>query len=81
MKFQWYVIDLEEGGVTGSNDVEEIREHLTDDSKVVLTAQHGKYYHGSTVEREVKPVKADEDEDDDIGDDPETDPEGEGNDD
>lgn len=54
MKFQWYVVDLEEGSVQGSNDVDVVRPYITDDQYLVFTAQHGKYYLGSTTEKEVK---------------------------
>jgi hypothetical protein len=55
MKFQWYVIDLTENTIEGSNDVDEIRGPLKDENFLVLTAQHGKFYHGSTDEQEVTP--------------------------
>lgn len=65
MKFQWYVIDCDEGTVTGSNDVDEVRQFLTSDRYVLLTAQHGQYYCGSTVEKEVEALQSSESEDDD----------------
>ena len=70
MKYQWYVVDLDEGTINGSNDVDEIRPFVENDRYLVFTAQHGVYCLGSTVEKEVQPLESEEggdlgDEDDD----------------
>lgn len=54
MKFQWYIINCDEGTVEGTNDVDAARPYIEDDSYVVLTAQHGMYYLGSTKENQVQ---------------------------
>lgn len=61
MKFQWYVIDLEEGTVKGTNDVEVVQKggFLENDAYVILTAQHGMYYLGSTKENQVEELTVD----------------------
>lgn len=67
MKFQWYVVDLDEGTIHGSNDTDTIRLYLENDNYLVFTAQHGQYFCGSTVEKEVPEIKAENDiEDSDI---------------
>jgi hypothetical protein len=78
MKFQWYVINLDDGEVVGTNDVDDIREHLKDDNFVVLTAQHGKYFCGSTDEKDVQPLPT---KDEGEGDGEDADEEGDGDDD
>lgn len=68
MKFQWYIIDLEEGTVKGTNDVEQCDEFLKTDQYVVLTGQHGIFYLGSRIANEVEALEANEEEPDDGGD-------------
>lgn len=72
MKFQWYLVDCEEGTVKGTNDVEVVHDKLTDERYILLTAQHGKYFCGSTDEIDVPEIEDDssgdrveEEEDDD----------------
>lgn len=54
MKFQWYIIDLDEGTVEGTNDVDMLENYIENDQYCILTAQHGKYYLGSRKENEVR---------------------------
>jgi hypothetical protein len=71
MRFQWYIVDCDEGSVSGSNDVEEFEELLNDDRYVVLSGQHGKFFNGSRDEQDVEPYidpdASDEDQDEDEG--------------
>ncbi len=62
MKFQWYVINLDEGTVYGHNDVDVVRPLIEKENFVVLTAQHGKYYNGNTNEIDVKELSSDTEE-------------------
>ena len=69
MKFQWYIINLEEGTVEGTNDVEAIEGFINSDEYLILTAQHGRYFLGSRKENEVTELEiasdADNEDDDD----------------
>lgn len=64
MKFQWYIINLEEGTVVGTNDVELAQPFINNDDYLLLTAQHGRYYLGSNTENEVQELNTTEDNDD-----------------
>jgi hypothetical protein len=67
MKFQWYIVDLDNGTVQGSNDIEEFDDLLDDDQFVILTAQHGKYFNGSRDEVEVEALDLEDDEEEEEG--------------
>lgn len=64
MKFQWYVVDLDEGTVAGSNDVDDVDQFIENDQYIVLTAQHGCFFNGSRDQIEVEELGTDEDEED-----------------
>lgn len=65
MKYQWYVVDLDEGTVKGSNDVEELDKILQSEQYVVLSAQHGVFFNGSRDQNEVEPLVSEENKDED----------------
>lgn len=76
MRFQWYIINLDDGSVQGSNDVEEFDDLMDDDQFVILSGQHGVFYNGSRDQNDVEEFCADTDEvEDDEDDDGEDDPE------
>lgn len=66
--FQWYIINLDEGTVEGTNNVEHLEEFLKDDSYLCLTGQHGIYYLGSRKENQVHELdRSDQDDPDEDG--------------
>lgn len=66
MKFQWYVIDTQLRTVEGTNDIEAIQPLVEDERYVLLTAQHGKYFNGSSADVDVRELcLSDEDAPDD----------------
>lgn len=68
MKFIFYVIDLEEGTVRGTNDVEEIEEFIDDDFFIILH-QNGSYFRGNREEVDVQSLESS----DESGEDPDDD--------
>lgn len=71
MKFQWYVVDTKLRTVEGTNDVELIQPLVEDERFILLTAQHGRYFNGSSSDVNVRELcqsgetEDDTDEDDD----------------
>lgn len=68
MKFQWYIINCEDGTVEGTNDVEQCEEFIENSDYVILTAQHGTYFNGDRSAVDVEELSSDEEEPDDGGD-------------
>lgn len=64
MRFQWYIISLEEPSIRGTNDVEKAEPFLDNEDYLVLTAQHGQFFHGSRDLNDVKELGVDEEDDD-----------------
>jgi len=65
-KFVFYVIDLDEGTVTGTNNVEQVEEFVENDQYIVLH-QGGTYWLGSRKENDVQAlpeIEVSDDEDD-----------------
>lgn len=53
MEFAMYVVNLDDGMVTGTNDVETAEQFIEDDSYVIILVQHGVWYLGSRKENPV----------------------------
>lgn len=68
MKFQFYIINLEEGTVEGTNDVEKLDPYIVNDEYLILTAQHGSYWLGSRKDNDVQELDT-SDQDGHLGDD------------
>lgn len=70
-RFAIHVVDLDEGTVQGTNNVEDVQDVMSDDRYLILMAQSGVYFHGDTSELEIEPfpskeeLTADDDEEDD----------------
>lgn len=70
MKFQWYIINMSEATVEGTNDVDKARKFLTDEDYMILTGQHGVYFVGESDGEEVHELEEENvDEPDDESDD------------
>lgn len=67
-KFLFYVVDLEEGTVTGSNNVETVEQFVENDQYTVIHAQSGVYWLGSRKENNVEGIADPEDNVDETGD-------------
>lgn len=65
MKFQWYVIDTKLRTVEGTNDVDALQSLVQDDRYILLTAQHGRYFNGSSSDVDVHELCTSEDNEDD----------------
>lgn len=69
-KYVMYIIDLEDGGVYGTNSVEEAEQFIEDDNFIVLH-QGGAWFQGGRDENETQPISehpnfvAEEEEDED----------------
>ncbi len=73
MRFQWYLVDTDDGTVQGCNDVEALDEFILDDRYVILSAQHGVYFSGSRDENSVEEFDTNADlDDEDLDDDEES---------
>lgn len=62
MTFQYYIIDLDEGTVVYSNNIEYYKSHPEYDYYMILDTKRNIYYLGSTKEYQIK--SGDDDEED-----------------
>lgn len=60
-RFAIHVVDLDEGTVQGTNNVEDVQDVMNDDRYLILMAQSGVYFHGDTNELEIEPYPSKED--------------------
>lgn len=64
-RYAIHVVDLDEGTVSGTNDVDEVRDIMDDDRYVILMAQSGVYFHGDSSENEIDRYTPEDDGDED----------------
>jgi hypothetical protein len=60
-RYAIHVIDLDEGTVQGTNNVEDVQDVMSDDRYVIMMAQSGVYFHGDTSEIQIEPFPSKED--------------------
>lgn len=58
-KHVFYIVDLDEGTVQGTNNVEVAESFITNDSYVIIH-QAGTYFCGSRVDRDVETIPNDD---------------------
>lgn len=65
-KYVWYIINLDDGTVQGTNDVEQVEQFVENDSFMCLH-QGGSYFLGSREENKVEALpESDEDRDESV---------------
>jgi hypothetical protein len=54
MKFAIYVVNLDDGEIAGYNDVDQVEQFIENDQYMILMPQHGVYFLGSRVQKQVE---------------------------
>lgn len=62
MKFVFYIIDIDEGTIEGTNDVE-VAERFIENNHHIILHPGGTYFAGSREERDVKDITKEENDD------------------